>query len=111
MRLPSMISASTRCCAFEGWNVASSKARAARRPIIGIRVRERRLIGYAASPSRTHLIMPERTYDAIVAGAGIFGAWTSLLLRRTGRRVLLVDAYGPGNTRQSSGGETRIIRA
>jgi glycine/D-amino acid oxidase-like deaminating enzyme len=33
-----------------------------------------------------------------------------MLLRR-GARVTLVDAWGPGNSRASSGGETRVIRA
>jgi glycine/D-amino acid oxidase-like deaminating enzyme len=32
------------------------------------------------------------------------------LLRRTGRSVALLDAYGAGNGRASSGGESRIIR-
>lgn len=49
-------------------------------------------------------------YDVAVIGAGVFGAWTAWHLARRGRRVLLVDAYGPGNSRASSGGETRIIR-
>ena len=31
-------------------------------------------------------------------------------LTRRKQRVLLVDAYGPGHTRASSGGESRIIR-
>ncbi|HET7114425.1 MAG TPA: FAD-dependent oxidoreductase, partial [Pyrinomonadaceae bacterium] len=31
-------------------------------------------------------------------------------LRRAGAQVLLVDAYGPGNSRASSGGESRIMR-
>jgi sarcosine oxidase len=49
--------------------------------------------------------------DAVVVGAGVFGAWTALYLRRSGRkRVVLSDMYGPGNSRSSSGGETRIIR-
>jgi sarcosine oxidase len=48
--------------------------------------------------------------DVVVVGAGVFGAWTALNLRRSGRRVRLVDAYGPGNNRSSSGGESRIIR-
>jgi sarcosine oxidase len=48
--------------------------------------------------------------DAVVVGAGVFGAWTALYLRRTGRHVVLVDIYGPGNNRSSSGGESRIIR-
>jgi sarcosine oxidase len=50
------------------------------------------------------------SFDAVVVGAGVFGAWTALHLRRTGRRVMFADMYGPGNNRSSSGGETRIIR-
>ncbi len=50
------------------------------------------------------------SFDTVVVGAGVFGAWTALHLRRSGRRVLLLDAYGPGNNRSSSGGESRIIR-
>jgi glycine/D-amino acid oxidase-like deaminating enzyme len=46
-----------------------------------------------------------------VVGAGAFGSWTGLHLQRLGARVTLVDAWGPGNTRSSSGGETRVIRA
>jgi monomeric sarcosine oxidase len=46
-----------------------------------------------------------------VIGAGAFGGWTALELARRGARVALFDAWGPGNSRASSGGETRIIRA
>lgn len=49
-------------------------------------------------------------FDVAVIGAGAFGAWTAWHLRRAGRRVVLIDAYGPGNSRASSGGETRVIR-
>src|SRR5688572_23429889 len=49
-------------------------------------------------------------FDVLVVGAGVFGAWTADQLRRRGRRVGLVDAYGPGNARSSSGGQTRVIR-
>ena len=49
-------------------------------------------------------------YDVAVIGAGVFGAWTAWHLGQRGRRVLLVDAYGPGNARASSAGESRIIR-
>src|SRR5688572_5961785 len=45
-----------------------------------------------------------------VVGAGAFGGWTALHLRRAGAEVTLVDAWGPGNARASSGGETRVIR-
>src|SRR6266571_1698911 len=46
----------------------------------------------------------------IVVGAGCFGAWTAYQLARSGRAVTLIDAYSPGNSRASSGGETRVIR-
>ena len=45
-----------------------------------------------------------------VIGAGAFGGWTALYLLRSGARVTLLDAWGPGNSRASSGGETRVIR-
>ena len=48
---------------------------------------------------------------AVVIGAGAFGGWSALFLRRLGWRVTLIDAWGPGNSRASSGGETRIIRS
>ena len=47
----------------------------------------------------------------VVVGAGAFGGWTALALVRAGVRVTLVDAWGAGNSRASSGGETRVIRA
>lgn len=46
----------------------------------------------------------------VVVGAGAFGGWTALMLARAGARVTIVDAWGPGNMRASSGGETRVIR-
>jgi len=49
--------------------------------------------------------------DVVVVGAGAFGGWTALYLREMGVNVTLVDAYGAGNARASSGGETRQIRA
>jgi glycine/D-amino acid oxidase-like deaminating enzyme len=45
-----------------------------------------------------------------VVGAGAFGGWTALYRLRGGARVTLLDAWGPGNSRASSGGETRIMR-
>jgi sarcosine oxidase len=45
-----------------------------------------------------------------VVGAGAFGGWTALHLLERGARVTLLDAWGPGNSRASSGGETRIMR-
>jgi sarcosine oxidase len=49
--------------------------------------------------------------DLVVVGAGTMGAWTALRAVRAGRSVTLLDAYGAGNSRASSGDETRIIRS
>ena len=46
-----------------------------------------------------------------VIGAGAFGSWTALYLLRNGFKVTLVDAWGPGHARSSSGDETRVIRS
>jgi sarcosine oxidase len=59
------------------------------------------------------LPMPgNRTFDAdaVVIGAGVFGSWTAWWLLRSGKSVLLLDAWGPAHSRASSGGESRIIR-
>jgi len=53
--------------------------------------------------------MPAKTH-VVVIGAGAFGGWTALYLLRRNLRVTLVDSWGPGNSRASSGGETRVIR-
>ena len=51
-----------------------------------------------------------KSYDVAVIGAGTFGAWTAYYLAKSGASVALLDAYGPANSRASSGGESRIIR-
>src|SRR5215510_12899910 len=48
--------------------------------------------------------------DFVVVGAGVFGVWIAHFLRRRGHTVTLVDAYGAGNNRSSSGDESRVIR-
>jgi len=53
--------------------------------------------------------MKSKLHVAVV-GAGAFGGWTALHLIERGARVTLLDAWGPGNSRASSGGETRIMR-
>lgn len=52
----------------------------------------------------------QQNFEMAVIGAGAFGAWTAWHLAKRGKRVVLIDAYGPANARASSGGETRIIR-
>ena len=49
--------------------------------------------------------------DLLVIGAGTMGAWTALHALRSGRSVVLADAYGAGHSRATSGDETRIIRS
>ena len=52
-----------------------------------------------------------RSADILVVGAGAFGGWTALHLQRMGAQVTLVDMYGAGNSRATSGGETRGVRS
>ena len=47
----------------------------------------------------------------VVIGAGVMGVWTALLARRTGWDVRLLDAWGVGHPRATSGDETRATRA
>ena len=55
--------------------------------------------------------MPAKpSFDVAVVGAGVFGAWSAYRLQESGKRVALIDAYGAGNSRSSSGDESRIIR-
>jgi glycine/D-amino acid oxidase-like deaminating enzyme len=49
--------------------------------------------------------------DVVVVGAGTMGAWTALHAQRAGFSTTLIDAFGAGNSRATSGDETRIIRA
>jgi len=51
-----------------------------------------------------------RTFDVAVVGAGVFGAWTAYQLQQSRKRVVLIDAHGPGNSLSSSGDESRIVR-
>jgi monomeric sarcosine oxidase len=55
-------------------------------------------------------VLTKKTFDAAVVGAGVFGAWIAYQLARAGAAVVLLDAYGPANSRASSGGESRVIR-
>ena len=63
-------------------------------------------------PKQISSPMPRRfPLRAVVIGAGAFGGWTALTLAQRGAAVTLIDAWGPGNPRASSGGETRVIRS
>lgn len=64
----------------------------------------------AGARVRAAAVQARRSPDIVVVGAGTFGMWTALNLQRLGARVTVVDAYGAGNSRQTSGGETRGVR-
>lgn len=66
--------------------------------------------GLGAAPSFKGWDPMSKQPHVVVVGAGAFGGWTALFLRRRGARVTLLDAWGPGNSRASSGGDTRVIR-
>src|SRR5580693_7545455 len=51
-----------------------------------------------------------RLFDCAVVGAGAFGSWSALRLRESGRSVALLEAFGPGNPKSSSGAASRVIR-
>lgn len=67
--------------------------------------------GVAAAPLLGRLPNHSRAPHAVVIGAGAMGGWSALSLLRAGWRVTLLDAWGAGHARASSGGETRVIRA
>ena len=64
------------------------------------------LVNYTPKSVNTITDSPE----IVVIGAGTFGVWTAYHLSQMGAKVTLLDAYGPGNSRASSGGETRYIQ-
>ena len=64
-----------------------------------------------ANPSSRSKKAFSTSAEVIVIGAGTFGVWTAYHLNQMGTKVTLLDAYGPGNSRASSGGETRLIQA
>src|SRR5919106_908419 len=66
-------------------------------------------VGAAALPPAAPALA-QNLPDVVVIGAGAFGAWTALHLVERGAKVTLLDAFGPGNARATSGGETRQIR-
>jgi monomeric sarcosine oxidase len=75
-------------------------------------MKRRTFIGSLLATSMTGLARARKPDPprVVVVGAGAFGGWTALHLLRAGARVTLVDAWGPGHSRASSGGETRVIR-
>ncbi|HEY4100941.1 MAG TPA: FAD-dependent oxidoreductase [Gemmatimonadales bacterium] len=65
----------------------------------------------AAPKRRTFPSVTPPSFRVIVIGAGAFGGWTSYHLRHLGAHVTMVDAYGPANSRATSGDESRGVRS
>src|SRR4030095_4386466 len=59
----------------------------------------------------TTALQSPATAENALGGAGAVGGLSALYLREMGHAVTLIDQYGPGNSRATSGGETRQIRA
>ena len=64
-----------------------------------------------AEASRSAAVHASASPDIVVIGAGAWGSLTALNLRKMGAKVTIVDAYGPGNARSTSGDETRGVRS
>jgi glycine/D-amino acid oxidase-like deaminating enzyme len=67
--------------------------------------------GALAKPRVAAAATPSNGAEVVVIGAGAFGGWTALHMALLGARVTLVDAWGPGNARSTSGDETRGVRS
>src|SRR5262245_44660618 len=63
-----------------------------------------------ARPGSAGSSSPSTPPSLAVVGAGCVGGLSAIMLRRRGARGTRVDAWGPGNSRARSGGETRVIR-
>jgi sarcosine oxidase len=72
--------------------------------LLGFGLARRKLLGQSPTGS------PGNNYDIAVIGSGVFGAWTAYHLQQSGKKVIIIDAYGAANSRASSGGESRVIR-
>lgn len=66
--------------------------------------------GTQAAAQTTPAPRAGQPWDVVVIGAGVFGSWSAWKLLKQGKKVLLVDAWGPSHARASSGGESRLTR-
>lgn len=65
---------------------------------------------FSPSAKDQHIDALPKGSRVVVFGAGAFGGWAALMLLEHGYKVTLIDPWGPGNSRSSSGGESRLIR-
>src|SRR5262245_22993147 len=92
----------------------SPSASARKRSMLRLSRRSLLLTGAAAAVAASSKVVRAQVagqgWDVAVVGAGVFGAWTAKKLQDAGKRVLLLDAWGPAHARASSGGESRLTR-
>jgi len=69
------------------------------------------LSGCRGTGASASAVAPGTGPEVVVIGAGAFGVWTAYHLQEMGARVTLIDLYGPGNSRSTSGDETRGVRS
>ena len=63
------------------------------------------------APRKAPAVIGQKSPDVAVIGAGAFGGWTAYHLQKMGAKVTLIDTWGPGNSRSTSGEETRGVRS
>ncbi len=93
-----------------GWNKFSFPCYLSKKLNIHAQCKHICSLRYPATGSRGIPVLPPKS-KIVVVGAGAFGGWSALYLLRAGFNVTLLDAWGPGNSRSSSGDETRVIRS
>ena len=54
----------------------------------------------AAGKAPAFLKSGRASTNVVVVGAGAFGGWTALNLRRLGAKVTMIDMFGPGKARK-----------
>ena len=59
------------------------------------------------APRKAPAVVGQKSPDVAVIGAGAFGGWTAYHLQKMGAKVTLIDTWGPGDSRSTSGEETR----
>mgnify|MGYP001032563723 CR=1 FL=1 len=67
--------------------------------------------GLAPARDLSPAVIPDRSPEVLVIGAGVFGMFTAHYLREMGVDAMVVDQHGPANLRATSGAETRGVRS
>ncbi len=67
--------------------------------------------GRAEARDLAPAVIPNRSPEVLVIGAGVFGMFAAHYLRDMGVDAMVVDQHGPANLRATSGAETRGVRS